>query len=1143
MGKYIKKVICSLIVITTIFASSIFYTKLVQAEEQGTQESTDIIAYGFRNDETIEIKTVDNIQFYAQENYTIVLNQDIEISKPFYVQGNWTIKMNGHKIYRNLSSPTNNGEIFNINAYQTLNLLGTGDSRVPGSTDQVQNREFTYYGYRKDEYTTDDTKSELTVTAGGLITGGNSTSTAGAIHMHYASNLKLDNVAVNGNSTQSDDNVSGAIYLDEKNDNVDSGNYTITMNNAHIDHNYSRYSGGGIKISHSDAITYLEMVNSTIDYNISGSGGGGGILTNSKLYINTNQEIIDYNSSISHNYSYSTGGGICFNETSNGSLIKKVKINNNYAGNPGGGIGLSAEGSEFDDCEISENKSEARGAGIIVEAKDTVFRNCKITGNRIIKKPGYFGDGGGIYVEYFYDVTLNGRTIIENNYDSDGNQDNVYLNSYLWIHAYINGSTSEGAHIGINSTSTGSQLLGENISNYAEGRYFSDNPDNLHLVYKSDSKKLYQEKGGSTKYKLTVNGEEVGSYYAGRQVTISDNNKDQEKIFLNWDTTHAQGLDYIDIPKEEQVFTITMPSNDVSIDAKYLDRLTSLKLTINEDSPTPGKYLPYTVKYTYGPDEQSRWSWDIEWYEVDGEAMTPTSGNAKYDTTYAFKFQLAKDISKGLVFSDSMKPEDITIKFGDGTTITASSVSIDESGTLTIISKPLTTASKVTTVTSFDEEYVTVLKGIGKDDLISILPGIAIGTDTDGNKAVYTVDKDSITDEMIACLFEDDIVAKDGTINLPVTKPEGVEFADTAIFNVIITVEDDIPIPTVATPTVTKGSGTYSGTSLKFEASTTTEDATIYYTIGSGETQTYDPETGITLTTSPETASSYFVNIWAEKDGSISDKLHLWYILDGRTQKTITINCSDTSLVPEGEEAWSDSVIKSYYTGTRVTVYAPTYTGRAFQKWVYKKDGQTTESTELYFTFNPLNEDETIEAIYNPIMTTISFNVPYPQAKEDLATKEEISVIATLAGKTTDITKYFDLDNLSWLPSDEIADYDTSYTIKLPILHNIEGAKFALADKLVVMVNGNTDKRLIVNLDSTRENAYVSFPETEAKPIEPTPTPSATSETKKKDSGWDDGGPFTTDTCGNVYDRWNNLIYEANGCNVGGYNLVQTDTK
>ena len=44
----------------------------------------------------------------------------------------------------------------------------------------------------------------------------------------------------------------------------------------------------------------------------------------------------------------------------------------------------------------------------------------------------------------------------------------------------------------------------------------------------------------------------------------------------------------------------------------------------------------------------------------------------------------------------------------------------------------------------------------------------------------------------------------------------------------------------------------------------------------------------------------------------------------------------------------------------------------------------------------------------------------------------------------------------------------------------------------------------------------------------------------KQTNGWDDGGPFTTDKCGNVFDRWNNKIYDANGCNVGGYNLVKT---
>ncbi len=62
----------------------------------------------------------------------------------------------------------------------------------------------------------------------------------------------------------------------------------------------------------------------------------------------------------------------------------------------------------------------------------------------------------------------------------------------------------------------------------------------------------------------------------------------------------------------------------------------------------------------------------------------------------------------------------------------------------------------------------------------------------------------------------------------------------------------------------------------------------------------------------------------------------------------------------------------------------------------------------------------------------------------------------------------------------------------------------------------------------------------------PTATPTASaksSSTTKKTSGWDDGSPFTTDSCGNVFDRWGNKIYEAKGCNVGGYNLVRTSVE
>ena len=80
------------------------------------------------------------------------------------------------------------------------------------------------------------------------------------------------------------------------------------------------------------------------------------------------------------------------------------------------------------------------------------------------------------------------------------------------------------------------------------------------------------------------------------------------------------------------------------------------------------------------------------------------------------------------------------------------------------------------------------------------------------------------------------------------------------------------------------------------------------------------------------------------------------------------------------------------------------------------------------------------------------------------------------------------------------------------------GYKFAGWDQLV------TDK-------VTQSVVYTALWEKLEETKKPTPTP--------KGPG-DDGGPFTKDECGNVFDRWENKIYEAKGCNAKGYKLVQT---
>ena len=94
-------------------------------------------------------------------------------------------------------------------------------------------------------------------------------------------------------------------------------------------------------------------------------------------------------------------------------------------------------------------------------------------------------------------------------------------------------------------------------------------------------------------------------------------------------------------------------------------------------------------------------------------------------------------------------------------------------------------------------------------------------------------------------------------------------------------------------------------------------------------------------------------------------------------------------------------------------------------------------------------------------------------------------------------------------------------------------------DKVSIVITACNDWGIIRDYDFTIEVGTVDEI-INGKEAEPTPTATTV---PKKSSGWDDGGPFTTDTCGNVFDRWGNMIYEAKGCNVGGYNLVRTSVE
>ena len=104
-----------------------------------------------------------------------------------------------------------------------------------------------------------------------------------------------------------------------------------------------------------------------------------------------------------------------------------------------------------------------------------------------------------------------------------------------------------------------------------------------------------------------------------------------------------------------------------------------------------------------------------------------------------------------------------------------------------------------------------------------------------------------------------------------------------------------------------------------------------------------------------------------------------------------------------------------------------------------------------------------------------------------------------------------------------------------------DGWKWNTPDSQLTDAGSNTYKATFTPDDTDNYNVLTDIDvpvNVTVAPIKPTNNTSTTS--TNKSNGWDDGGPFTTDKCGNVFDRWNNKIYEANGCSVGGYNLVRT---
>ena len=152
----------------------------------------------------------------------------------------------------------------------------------------------------------------------------------------------------------------------------------IRITHCTIENNFGSW-GGGIYLSDSNPlILACKIINNSV-----GSCGGGIYATNSNPEIT---ECIIANNHCDGFGSGLGGGGISFNHTSNGSLIRCV-IFDNSSGHYGGGIACSDMSDvEITNCTITGNSAVLAGGGINISYSNPNIMNTIVDSN--------FGEGG-----------------------------------------------------------------------------------------------------------------------------------------------------------------------------------------------------------------------------------------------------------------------------------------------------------------------------------------------------------------------------------------------------------------------------------------------------------------------------------------------------------------------------------------------------------------------------------------------------------------------------------------------------------------------------------------------------------------------------------------------------------------------------
>lgn len=965
------------------------------------------------------------------------------------------IDMNGHKI--------DGGDEDTV-----IRLKGDADLTLQSS----KTASFAYEGYSNE----DGSKIYRSIMTGGLITNGNSSSSAGGIYMDSGSTLTLDNVMVSGNYGSD----VGGIYLAKDNTIymkngatvsynkgksgallINGDDSSVYMDDGHIDYNYASkespiYSKGNY--------TKVEMGNNSTVSNNFGYFGGAFVFSDSyfDVYSNDKTGVVAYNKGGES----ADGGAFCIvNRTGSSSdegRIEGLTITGNSALTCGA-MYIGQENIHVNDCVITYNSASAFAGGIEIANDDNVIKDCTITNNVCDTALRGDNEGGGVYVLCHYDITLSGVCMIRDNTRAyDGSDDDLFLLDTGGYYPYIRGGVDAGSLVGIRTNSTSEHCIGKDITTYTYGTYFSDTAG-CYVSHGTDSDGDLWLRSGATGFLAKVNGE-GSTRYDWKSVIVADGASTLfGKRFWYWDANASTGLspvsDYINSSnKYNQILTYTMPQNDTNLVAVYADY--AADMLANVEKPVAGEELPVaaTLSCKAGDARDVTLTGQLTWYEVAADGTrTVASGAAKYGKTYVASVSVEQQNELGVFFKQGTAASEITVRNGSdaSTDAPAAAASVDDStGTLTFETSAYT--MEKARVANVEDVDAAATVGTSVVDLLAALPASAVVKLADGSEAILATDTSNVS--WPSGLISDDAVAGevDSTyaVTLPLTGTDEVDAGGKAL-TVNIKVLDSTD---VADPLVSPCSGTYTAAelgedmTLTVSATCSTKNAKIKYQVyedeGWGEERDY-PSTGVSLKAVANDQTFPYLRFWAEKqvDGKTvtSGYTEVEYTLDDTLDKSITVNCADVAPFSDAQGAWSSNFKVTANLKASVTLTAPVQAGRTFYRWVWDDAPKGTDLTQetLTITDFQLAYDGKIKAEYIPTVTAVDVKVAVPIVHNVLAGAVESATATTADGITADVTQLLANNGaITWshgTKAGDDAEHSTAYS-----------ASVALVDKATV---------------------------------------------------------------------------------------------